>query len=274
MTEVELTPPSYLKYALGDQHNLVLLFGAVCFSAAFASPLPVVAGAGAELLWLLVGPRLPAFRTWVDARLSAQYLARAEVAIQGALGELSQEEATRFTVLSEAALELTAAGYARASMPAREIQLAQHSLLELRRTFLDYQFLGQRVVALIDATPTAEVEQEAARLQAEYSAERELMVRMTIRKALTLAQARLQQQVDLHAIWRTLCLRLEMLEKTLPQVKLRLADPEFSRLSQELEKALAEIGPAETLELAVDQTFDAGSVSKPALGSGSLPAKD
>lgn len=267
MTEVELTPPSYVKYAFGDQHNLVLLFGAVCFSAAFASPLPLLVGASAEVLWLLVGPRLPAFRAWVNARLSAQYLARAEVAIQGALAELSPEEAKRFTVLSEAALELTAAARARASMPRREVQLALHSLLELRRTFLDYQFLGQRLVALIDATPTAEVEQEAARLQAEYAAERELTVRMTIRKALTSAQARLQQQVSLYAIWRTLNLRLELLEKALPQVKMRLIDPEFSKLSEELEKALLEIGPAETLERAVDQTFDASVGSQHLVGN-------
>ncbi len=256
MADTELSPPRYVKYAFTDQHNLVLMFGAVCFSAAFASPLPLLVGATGELLWLLIGPRLPPFRDWVDARLSAQYLARAETAIHGALGELSADEAKRFTALSEASAELTVAARARKSIPAREVQLALHGLLELRRTFLDYQFLGQRVSALIDGTPTTEVEQEAARLQEEYAAERELTVRMTIRKALTLAQARLQQQKDLQVIQRSLELRLEMLEKALPQLKARLADPGFTQLSQELEKSLIEVGSAETLELAVDATFE------------------
>ena len=88
MADIQLSPPSYLKFAFKDQHNLVLLLGAASFSLAFASPLPVLVGAGGEALWLLVGPRLPAFRGWVDAQLSTQYLARAETAIQGALREL------------------------------------------------------------------------------------------------------------------------------------------------------------------------------------------
>ena len=256
MADAELSPPSYVKYAFTDQHNLVLLLGAACFSAAFASPLPLLVGATGELLWLLVGPRLPPFRDWVDARLSAQYLARAETAIQGALGELSEDEAKRFTALSEAARELSASARTKKSIPARDAQLALQGLLELRRTFLDYEFLGQRLTTLIQSTPTAEVEQEAARLQEEYAAERELTARMTIRKALSLAQARLQQQKDLQVIQRSLEARLEMLEKALPQLKGKLADPGFTQLSQELEKALAEVGSAETLELAVDATFE------------------
>jgi hypothetical protein len=261
MADAELSPPSYVKYAFTDQHNLVLLFGAACFSAAFASPLPLEVGAGAELLWLLIGPRLPAFRDWVDARLSSQYLARAETAIEGALGELGEGEVNRFVAVSRSAAELAATARQRKSIASRDLQLSLHGLLELRRTFLDYQFLGQRVVALIETTPTAEVEKEAARLQEEYTAERELTARMTIRKALTLAQKRLQQQQELIAINRTIGTHLEMLEKVVPYLRGLLVDPSFCQLSQELDKAVAEIGPAEALEVAVDQTFDSPSAS-------------
>jgi hypothetical protein len=47
-----------------------------------------------------------------------------------------------------------------------------------------------------------------------------------------------------------------MLEKTLPRLESRLADPLFELLAAEIESALAEIGPAETLEHTVDEIFD------------------
>ena len=146
MADVQIAPTSYLGYAFKDQHNLVVLFGAVCFSAAFASPVPLLVGAVSELLWLSIGPNLPIFRDWVDRRLNAQYLARAEVAIEGALGELSERDANRYRALAGNAAQIIASAEGR--LPADQVRLALHGLLELRRTFLDYLFLGQRVEAL------------------------------------------------------------------------------------------------------------------------------
>jgi hypothetical protein len=262
MADAELSPPSYLKYAFKDQHNLVLLLGAACFSLAFASPLPLLVGAGGELLWLVVGPRLRRFRDWVDRELSTQYLARAEIAIEGALGELPEADVTRFKTLSAGVADLVQNGRERLS--SRELQLSLHGLLELRRTFLDYLFLDQRVEALTDSTPTSAMEKEAAQLQESYSAERELTVRMTIRQALSAVQKRMQQQTELASVQRNIELRLEMLEKALPQLEGRLADPAFAQLAQELDTTLAAVGSAETLELTVDEIFaSSGAISSP-----------
>jgi len=254
MTDVQLSPPSYLKYAFKDQHNLVILFGAGCFSLAFASPLPLLVAGSAELLWLLVGSRLPAFRAWVDRQLGAQYLARAEGAIEGALAELSELDANRFRALSRNAALLVASAQGR--LPARELQLSVHGLLELRRTFLDYLFLRQRVEPLIDPTPTAVLEQEAAHLQQSYGAERELTVRMTIRKALGSLQQRINQQTALGGVSRDIELRLQMLEAAVPYLRGRMSDPTFELLATEIDVALAEIGAAEALDLRVDEIFE------------------
>ena len=259
MADAQLPSVNYLEYAFKDQHNVVVLFGAACFSLAFASPLPLLVSAGGELLWLAVGPRLPAFRGWVDRQRSIQYLARAETAIAGALGELSERDANRYRTLNRSASRLLASAQERLS--ARELQLSQHGLLELRRTFLDYLFLGQRVEALVDATPFADMEREAAQLQESYGVERELTVRMTIRKALTALQRRIKQQTALGGVRRNLELRLEMLEKALPQLEGRLADPAFQELAAEVDHALSEIGSAEALELAVDEIFELSPVS-------------
>jgi len=248
-----LGPARYLKHAFEDQHNLVLLLGASCFSVAFASFLPLIVGVSAELVWLSVGPRLPAFREWVDRKLSTQYLARSEAAIEGALAELSTAEVRRFRALSRNVALLLANAEAR--LPAHELELAVHGLLELRRTFLDYSFLGQRVTALADQIPNSERELEAERLQQTYGAERELTVRMTIRNALTALQRTISQQTSLASVNRTIELRLEMLEGALLYLTGRLADPTFEQLAPEIDNALREIGPAEALELKVDEIF-------------------
>jgi len=254
MADARLSPPSYLKYAFRDQHNLVLLFGAACFSLAFASPKPLFVALATELLWLLVGPRLPAFRAWVDRQLSNQYLARSEAAIESALGELSEHDANRFRALSRSATELVADVPER--VPASERELAVHGLLELRRTFLDYLFLGQRIEALLDPTPHAEREKEAVRLQQSYSAERDLVARMTLRKAVSALQQSIGEQAALSGVKRSLGHRLEMLEASLPYLRGRLTDPAFELLAAEIDTALNEVGSAETLELAVDQIFE------------------
>ena len=261
MASMQLSTPSYLKHAFKDQHNVLLLLGTACFSLAFASPLPLLLGAAGELVWLLVGPRLPAFRSLVDRQLSAQYLARSEAAIEDALRQLSESDAQRFRGLSR---EVAALGQQAAErLSPREQQLGEHGLLELRRTFLDYLFLGQRVTSLRDPSPTAELEKEAAELQESYSAERELTVRMTLRNALGAVQRRIQQQTALAGVERSLELSLEMLEKAVPQLRGRLADPGLRDLTPEVDTALAEIGPAETLELTVDQIFDGPSWNAP-----------
>jgi hypothetical protein len=250
MAEAQLPRASYLKHAFKDQHNLVVLFGAACFSVAFASTMPLFVSATAELLWLLVGPRLPRFRGWVDRQLNLQYLARAETAIDGALRELGEHDANRFRALSRNATELVEAAQDRLS--ARQLELSVLGLLELRRTFLDYLFLGQRLEALVDARPQAELEKESELLQESYRVERELTVRMTIRKALSSLQRRISEQAALHSVRQHLELRLGLLEQALPHLRSRLADPTLELLAPEIESALAEIGSADTLELAVD----------------------
>jgi hypothetical protein len=255
MADIGLPTPSYVKDAFSDQHNLLFLLGAACFSAAFASAVPLLLGAAGEILWLLLGTRLPAFRDWVDTRESAQYLARAEVAIAGAIAQLSPPEARRFVSVSEQAAELGSSAGRVKPISAHDLQIVQHSLLELRRTFLDYQFLAQRVTTLLLAMSEAEREQEILRLEESYGKERELIARMSIRQALGAAQRQLRQRQALESVERLIAQRLTMLERAAPRLRERLAEPHFGDLSQELESALTEVGPAQALELAVDEAL-------------------
>ncbi len=79
---------------------------------------------------------------------------------------------------------------------------------------------------------------------------------MTIRKALNAVQLRMSQQAALAGVERQIELRLEMLERAVPHLSACLSDPGVLDLGPELDTALAEVGSAEVLELAVDEIFD------------------
>src|SRR5262245_46171879 len=67
----------YLRAALYNQYNVILLAGSASFSAAIASWTPLVSGLVGEAVWLLAGPRLPAFRKHADEQLQAELSGRA-----------------------------------------------------------------------------------------------------------------------------------------------------------------------------------------------------
>jgi hypothetical protein len=253
--------PSYVRYAFEDQHNVVLMFGAACFSLAFATPIPLVAGAGCELAWLVIGPRLPAFRRWIDRRLDAQRRAQADEALEAMLGKLPATHSRRFQLANRAADEVLMLARNRRGMPPAELRSAELGLDRVRTAFLDYQLLSVRVATLIGSTPIAAIEKEAARLQEAYAADKDLSVRMTIRKALTQNQRQQQQLQQLTSVDRTIELRLSMIEKALAYLKGQVADAASNLLSHELDGLLAEVGAASRLEVAINDAFSGAGPS-------------
>src|SRR5690348_9329151 len=78
----------YLRAALSNQYNVILLLGALAFGVASASWIPPIVGLIAEALWLLFAPRSRAFRGRTDAR-------RTRSASAGALDALPLEYGQR-----------------------------------------------------------------------------------------------------------------------------------------------------------------------------------
>jgi ElaB/YqjD/DUF883 family membrane-anchored ribosome-binding protein len=249
--------PSYVKYAIADQHNLILLFGAAVFSLAYASPLPVLAAGVAELLWLVVGPRSKAFRALVDNRIDAQQKAYLEAEMDSALGKLPEAYSARFQALKRNAEEVLARVRERADVPPQQLRSTAYGLLTMRRIFLDFQALARRVLTLVEATPTANLEEEMLRLQQAFAADRDLSARMTIRKALTQTQRQLQQQQQLLSLGRTVELRLDTIEKGLGYLKDQVIESGTERLPHEFARVLGEVGLAQELEPLVDDILNA-----------------
>src|SRR6266545_4581540 len=65
-------PGSLIKRALFNQYNYILLGSTALFAAATGSWLPAVIGAGAEVLWLVLGADTRAFRRWAAKQESSE----------------------------------------------------------------------------------------------------------------------------------------------------------------------------------------------------------
>src|SRR5262245_5049094 len=76
-----ISPPSYLRAALSNQYNVILLAGSASFSAALASWAPLLSGLVGEAIWLVTGPRLKSFQRYTDATQAAEQAAPARISL-------------------------------------------------------------------------------------------------------------------------------------------------------------------------------------------------
>src|SRR4051812_45664086 len=95
------TAPNYLTPAFYSQYNLILLGGSALFSLASASPLPLLVGVAAEVLWLGLGSRLPAFRRRVEQAADTERRARLDDEVMSGMRSLAPEHTARVLAVGQ-----------------------------------------------------------------------------------------------------------------------------------------------------------------------------
>jgi hypothetical protein len=205
-------PESYLRRAFLLQYNLILLGGAALFSLASASPLPLLAGAGLEVLWLALAPNLAAGRRLLDrvgaeAAVAAPESAPPEPAPRPVLEPLYQHRVGLF----ERILADIRAGAAR--LDAASQRHVNAGLDAIARSFAASCEKHQRVSKYLASTPEAGLLEEIDRQKRAFSAEKDLALRLAIRQSIALAQRRLDQRAHLEKSLRTATVSLETLER-------------------------------------------------------------
>ena len=204
----------YFSPAFLVQYNLILLGGAALFALAAASLVPLGVGLALEVLWLGIGPSLPAFRRWVDARetpteadIPSSFPAPEPGIVGLDLGYGSRILAMRAHV-HEIAAKVTAP-------QATELGNALAKLPDLETRFVALCQGAQRLTRFLTETSQTALEQEVARLNAALSAENDLGVRLTIRQAINLAQRRANQRDRVLSARRAIDVELETIESSL-----------------------------------------------------------
>jgi len=232
---------SYAARAFFLQYNLILLGGSALFSLASASPLPLAAGASAELLWLLIGSNLGSVRRWLDGREPVAEAPATPEPTPPPPPVFDRVYEHRVNLLEQAFKELKALAGVR-SEPTFVRSLGQ--LDGLRATFHALCESHQGTTRFVEATPEAELASEVDRLQGVLAAERDLGAKLGIRQALVLARRRVEQRQAMITELSTLSLRIETIERAVAHIlRQGRALGGNAQLAAELDAVVAQVGP-------------------------------
>src|SRR5690242_7422141 len=88
---------SFVKAAFQWQYNLIAMGGALAFSAISSSELPLILGAGLELIYLAVVPQMPRFQRLVRSWKYADEKRAAEARLQVLFREIPPDMRARYS---------------------------------------------------------------------------------------------------------------------------------------------------------------------------------
>jgi hypothetical protein len=226
----------YRKSAFFVQYNVIMLFGAVAFSLAAASWVPLAVGVAVELAWLVSAPWLPAFRGWANERRDTA-LAAVEPSVASPVASMAPAPAALDGTYKERVKRLGLSLHEiRASadeelrrVRSPELSSALASLRELAASFERLCLLHQRLSRFVAQNSRADLEHEVTKMTDAFSKEKDLGLRVTVRQALLIAQRRLEQHGRIVALHRASELRLDMIESAAAHVQssgLAVASPD------------------------------------------------
>jgi len=236
----------YVSTAFYSQYNLILLGGSALFSLASASLLPLAVGVGAELVWLGLGPRLPAFRRRVDQQTDAERRARLDDEVMHGMRGLGQEHASRLLALGQNISWVVLRAEGLATGEAERATLLE--LEQLRLSFLRLCRLDERLAQRLEELRLAPPEQEVIQLSQAYAAEKDLGLRFTLHQAIKLAQHKVEQQARLGDVRRQIALKLSLIEQSLLHLQSQQQLGENAELLRDIHGVLGHAAAASALE--------------------------
>jgi hypothetical protein len=242
-------PPSTVARLFKVQENVIMLGGSVLFSAALASPIPLLAAAAGELVWLGVGSTSPAVRRWLDERDARADGERKETAVPVATPheKLEPEYARRVLTLDRALATIRSFGGAR---PTPVFVQGVERLETLRPVYFGLCETHQRIGRFLAGTSEAQLAGETERLKAQFAAEKDLGLRLTLRQAAGSAQRRVEHRQHMEQLQKSIGVKLESAERSLAYlVSQGLTLAASPRLLDDVEALVAEVGPAIAVEV-------------------------
>jgi hypothetical protein len=245
----------YLRAALTNQYNVILVLGALAFAVALASWLPVIIALLGEAAWLFMGPRLEAFRRQTDA-----LTARADTA--RAIESLSSEYAPRVSSIEADTQEIELLCNSRHDLSPEQKQEVSRRLRPAVHAFLNVCATQQRLRSLASRAPIHEITAEVASLHQSLATETDLGVRASLRRALNVAERRIKQFEGNEAAVRSLELALQTLQKSLAMLKEGAAGLSSGpEICAELDAATLQLSRAAALEAEREMDLGAGRMS-------------
>ena len=265
----------YRKSAFLVQYNLIMLFGAVAFSLATASWVPLAVGMGLELGWLVTAPWFPAFRRWTNERRdatppvvtprAAPVASHSPTSVAPVPAALDGSYKERVKRLGLSLREIRASAdeeLRRVRSP--ELSGALATLPELAASFERLCALHQRLSRFVAQNSRGDLEREVTKLTDAFSKEKDLGLRVTLRQAVIIAQRRLEQHGRIVSLHRASELRLDMIESAAAHVRssgLAVASPDD--FAGEIRGLMTHVTTVSALE---HDSAEAPSSKRPSMG--------
>ena len=245
----------YLRAALTNQYNVILVVGAVAFAVALASWIPIIVGLVGEAVWLFVAPRLVTFRGRADVR-------EVRASNSKAIESLAPDYAQRVSGVERDAFEIEALCASRADLSPEQRQEVTRRLRPVVQNFLNVCSTHQRLRHVTASAPLGELQAEVASLHQSLATETDLGVRASLRRALSVADRRIKQLESNEAAARSLELALSTLQKSLAMLKEGAAGLSTGpELCAEVDAAASQLTRAAALEAERDVEIASGRVS-------------
>jgi hypothetical protein len=210
---------SIWKRAFFNQYNYILLGSTALFSAATGSVLPAVVGAGAEVLWMVLGVDTPMFRRWVAKQDAKEAELRAAKERTDLLYNLADRYLDRYDALRAMATEIRKLAAENQGLETTLIQDEMAKLDQLLDSFLRMATAHQRLANYLEQNTGADVEREIAEDQRQLKRETDSRVQASLKQAISLAQKRLGKHGQIEGAWKSLSVQMDTLEKSFDYLK-------------------------------------------------------
>jgi hypothetical protein len=240
---------SVFSRAFWNQYNLILLGGAALFSLTTFSWLPLLIGAGAEVLWLVLGADSGPFRRWVAIQEGKEAREALEKRSATALATLESRYVERFHELAELAGQIEKLAKENQSLETSMIQGEMDKLGQLLHSFLDMAVLHQRFSHHLEENDFREIRRDMESCTRALEDEDDAEVKAGLKQNLELAKKRMKQHERIEATHRLLGVKMDTLEKSFRYLQTHiLSISKREELSAELDGLIVGVESVEELQ--------------------------
>jgi hypothetical protein len=246
--EVKPKKRSLLHRAFWNQYNAILLGAAGLFSLATFTWIPLVLGAGAEALWLVLGADSSPFKRWVAVQEGLEAKDRLKQDAEAALAVLEPAYRARFRDLLACSTRVQSLAKANPCLETQMIQGEMAKLGQLLHSFLQMAVTHQRLGHYLVDNDENDLRRDIEASDRAMKLEQDPQVLAGLRQSLALAQKRLKQHQQIEANWRALGVKMDTLEKSFRYLESHVvAISEQQQLAQEIDDLVIGVDAANDL---------------------------
>ena len=241
--------PSLLSRAFFNQYNFILLGAAGLFSLVTFTWIPLLLGAGAEVLWLVLGSDSGPFKRWVAIQDSVEERERLKQQAEQALATLEPGYKRRFAELVKVSEHIQELATANPSLETQLIQGEMDKLGKLLHSFLEMALTHQRLGHYLADNDEGDLRRDIEATERALRNEQDPQVVAGLRQSLGLAQKRLKQHQQIEASFRALGVKMDTLDKSFRYLESHVvAISEREQLSQEIDELIVGVDAVQDLK--------------------------